>query len=64
MKKAYLYQTTSDKTLRVMHGDKTIVFGEKSSAHQYKLKESVVKCGVIYNNAIVTVFNTSCDMAI
>ncbi|CAO2142897.1 unnamed protein product [Urochloa humidicola] len=49
----WLYQGAPDKkTLRVMHGGKTVMIGEKSSAHQYKLKGSVVEGGVMDDNAI------------
>ena len=60
----WLYQAVHDKkTLRVMHGGKTVMIGEKSSACQYKLKGSVVKGGVIYGNANVAVFYPGCDVA-
>jgi hypothetical protein len=53
----WLYQAVPDKkTLRVMHGDKTVMIGEKSSAHQYKLMGSVVEGGVMDGNATVAVF--------
>jgi len=45
---SWLYQAVLDKkTLRAMHGCKTVMIGEKSNAHQYKLKESVVEGGWI-----------------
>jgi len=45
--KRWLYHAALDKkTLRVMREGKTIMVGEKSSAHQYKLMGSVVKGGV------------------
>jgi hypothetical protein len=47
-----LYQAAPDKkTLRVMHGGKMIMVGEKSCAQQYKLKGSVVGGGVMDGNA-------------
>ena len=51
-----MYQAAPDKTLRVMHGGKTIMVGERSSAHQYKLKGSVVEGGVTDGNASRAVF--------
>ena len=52
-----LYQAVPDKkTLRVMHGGKTVMIGEKSIAHQYKLKGTVVEGGVMDGNANVAVF--------
>ncbi|KAG8087761.1 hypothetical protein GUJ93_ZPchr0010g8444 [Zizania palustris] len=40
----WLYQAVPDKkTLRVMHGGKTVMIGEKSGTHQYKLQGSVVE---------------------
>ena len=43
----WLYQAVPDKkTLRVMHVGKIVMVGERSSAHQYKLKGSVVEGGV------------------
>jgi hypothetical protein len=55
--KGWLYQETPDKsTLRVMHGGKTVMVGEKSCAHQYKLKGSVVGGGVMDGNASMVVF--------
>ena len=55
--KGWLYQGAPDKkTLRVMHGGKTVMIGEKSSAHQYKLKGSVVEGGVMDGSATVAVF--------
>ena len=39
-----------------MHGGKTVMVGEKSSAHQYKLKGSVVEGGVMNGNTTMTVF--------
>jgi hypothetical protein len=53
----WFYQAVPDKkTLSVMHGGKTDMIGKKSSAHQYKLKGSVIEGGVIDGNANVTVF--------
>jgi hypothetical protein len=61
----WLYQEVCDKkTLRVMHGGKTIMIGEKSSAHQYKLKGSVVEGGVKDGNANVAVFYPGGDAAV
>jgi hypothetical protein len=61
----WLYQAISDKkTLRVIHGSKTVMIGEKSSAHQYKLKGNIVKDEVMNDNANVTVFYPSGDAAI
>ena len=35
----WLYQAAPNRrTLRVMHGGKTVMLGEKSGAHQYELK--------------------------
>ena len=52
-----MYQAAPDKkTLRVMREDKTVMVGEKSSAHQYKLMGSVVEGGVIEDNATVVMF--------
>jgi hypothetical protein len=53
----WLYQAAPDKkTLRVMHGGKTVMVGEKSCAHQYKPKGSVVGGGVMGGNASMAVF--------
>jgi hypothetical protein len=53
----WLYQAAPDKkTLRVMHGGKTIMVGEKSCAHQYKLKGSVAGGGVMDGNASMAMF--------
>jgi hypothetical protein len=53
----WLYQAAPDKkTLRVMHRGKTVMVGEKSCAHQYKLKGSVVGGGVMDGNASMEVF--------
>ena len=53
----WLYQAAPDnKTLRVMREGKTVMVGEKSSAHQYKLMRSVVKGGVMDGNATMVVF--------
>uniref|UniRef100_K4AKA5 Uncharacterized protein n=1 Tax=Setaria italica TaxID=4555 RepID=K4AKA5_SETIT len=53
----WLYQAAPDKkTLRVMHGSKMVMVGEKSNAHQYKLKGSVVEGGVMGGNATMAVF--------
>jgi hypothetical protein len=61
----WLYQAIPDKkTLRVMHGGKTVMIGEKSSAHQYKLKGNIVEGGVMDGNANVTVFYPSGDVAV
>ena len=46
MMKDYYQASPDKKTLRVMREGKTIMVGEKSSAHQYKLMGSVVKGGV------------------
>lgn len=62
----WLYQAVPDKkTLRVMYGGHTIMIGEKSSAHQQKLKGSVVKGRVMNNgNANVVVFYSGGDAAV
>jgi hypothetical protein len=52
------------KTLRVMYGGKTVMIGEKSSAHQYKLKGGVVEGGVMDGNANVVVFYPDGDAAV
>ena len=58
----WLYQAAPDKkTLRVMLEGKTIMVGEKLSAHQYKLMGSVVEGGVIYGNTSVAVFCPKVD---
>ena len=60
----WLYQTVPDKkTLRVMREGKTVMVGEKSSAHQYKLMKNVVKGGVMDGNATVVVFCSNVDKA-
>ena len=54
----WLYQAAPDKkTLRVIHGGKTVMVGEKSSAHQYNLKKSVVEGGVMNGNATMGLFS-------
>jgi hypothetical protein len=53
----WLYQAAPNKkTLRVMHGGNTVMVGEKSCAHQYKLKGSVVGGGVMDGNASMVEF--------
>ena len=53
----WLYQAAPDKkTLRVMREVKTAMVGEKSSAHQYKLKGSVVEGRVMDGTATVALF--------
>ena len=42
--------------MRVMREFKTVMVGEKSSAHQYKLMGSIVEGGVMDGNATMTVF--------
>ena len=60
----WLYQAAPDKkTLRVMREGKTVMVGEKSSAHQYKLMGSVAEGGVMECNAIVAVFCPKVDKA-
>ena len=60
----WLYQAAPDKkTLRVMREDKTVMVGEKSSAHQYKLMGSVVEGGVMDGTAIVAVFCPKAEKA-
>ena len=60
----WLYQAAPDKkTLRVMRKGKTIMIGEKSSAHQYNLMGSVVESGVMDDNATVAVFCPKVDKA-
>ena len=60
----WLYQTTPDKkTLRVMREGKTVMVGEKLSAHQYKLMGSVVEGGVMDGNATVAVLCPKVDKA-
>ena len=44
------------KTLGVMHEGKTVMVDEKSMAHQYKLKRSVVEGGVMDGNATMAGF--------
>jgi hypothetical protein len=52
----WLYQADLDKkALRVMHGGKTVIIGEKSGAHQYKQK-GIVEGGVMDDNASMAVF--------
>jgi hypothetical protein len=61
----WLFQAVPDKkTLRVMQGGKTMMIGEKSSAHQYKLKGSIVEGGVMDGNANVAVFYPGGDAAV
>jgi len=58
----WLYQAVPDKkTLRVMREGKTVMVGEKSSAHQYKLMGSVVEGGVMDGITTVTVFCSKVD---
>ena len=60
----WLYQAAPDKkTLRVMRKDKTVMVGEKSSAHQYKMMGSVVEGGVTDSIATVAVFCPKVDKA-
>lgn len=47
-----------------MHGDKTIMVDEKSSAHEYKLKVSIVESGVIDGNTTVTMLCRGVDVAV
>ena len=62
--KRWLYHAAPDKkTLRVMREGKTIMVGEKSGAHQYKLMGSVVESGVMDGNATVAVFCPKVDKA-
>ena len=56
MMKDYYQASPDKKTLRVMREGKTVMVGEKSSAHQYKLKESVVEGGVMDGNATMAGF--------
>jgi hypothetical protein len=59
----WLYQAVPDKkSLRVMHGGKTVMVGEKSCAHQYKPKGSVVGGGVMDINASMAVFYPMVDV--
>jgi len=61
----WLYQAVSVmKTLRVMHGGKMVMIGEKSSAHKYKLKGSVVEGGVIDGNTNMAVIYPRGDAAV
>ena len=61
----WLYQAAPDKkTLRVMRKDKTVMVGEKSSAHQYKLKGNVVEGRVMDGTATVAVFCPKVDKAV
>ena len=46
-----------------MWESKTVMVGEKSSAHQYKLMGSVVEGGVMDDNATVAVFCPKVDKA-
>ena len=58
----WLYQTTPDKkTLRVIREGKTVMVGEKSSAHQYKLMGSIVEGGVMDGTGTVVVFYPKVD---
>jgi len=60
-----LYQAAPDKkTLRVMREGKTVMVGEKSSAHQYKLMGSVVEDGVMHGIATVVVFRPKVDKVV
>ena len=53
----WLYQTTPDKkTLRVIREGKTVMVGEKSSAHQYKLMGRVIEGGIMDGITTVMVF--------
>ena len=53
----WLYQVAPDKkTLKVMRKGKTVMVGEKLSAHQYKLMGSVVEGGVMDGNATMAGF--------
>jgi len=55
--KGWLYQAAPDKkTLRVMREGKTVMVGEKSSAHQYKLMGRVIEGGIMDGIATVMVF--------
>ena len=59
-----MYQAAFDKkTLRVIQEGKTVMIGEKSSAHQYNLMESVVEGGVMDGNATVAVLCPKVDKA-
>ena len=49
------------KTLRIMREVKTIMVGEKQSAHQYKLMGSIVEGGVKDDIATVVVFGPKAD---
>ena len=58
----WLYQAAPDKkTLRVMRKDKTVMVGEKSSAHQNKLMGSIVEGGVMDGTGTVVVFCPKVD---
>ena len=61
MMKDYYQASPDKKTLRVMREGKTVMVGEKSSAHQYKLMGSVVEDGVMDGIAIVAVFCPKVD---
>ena len=53
----WLYHVEPDRrTMKVMQGGKTVLMGEKSGAHQYNLRGSIVKGGVMDGNATVAVF--------
>ena len=58
----WLYQAAPDKkTLRVMREGNTVMIGEKSSAHQYKLMGSIVEGGVMDGTGTVVVFYPKVD---
>ena len=59
-----MYQAAFDKkTLRVIQEGKTVMIGEKSSAHQYNLMESVVEGVIMDGNATVAVLCPKVDKA-
>ena len=64
MMKDYYQASPDKKTLRVMREGKTVMVGEKSSAHQYKLVGSVVEVGVMDGTATVAVFCPKVDKAV
>ena len=53
----WMYKAAPDKkTLRVMREGKTVMVGEKSGAHQYKLMGNVVEGGIMDGTTTVAVF--------
>ena len=63
MMKDYYQASPDKKTLRVMREGKTVMVGEKSSAHQYKMMGRIVEGGVTDGIATVAVFCPKIDKA-